>query len=50
MANYAGLELHEACATGDSDAVEECIKVWFIVSVNVLLIEWITVGDSRVKE
>lgn len=26
MANYAGLELHEACATGDSDAVEECIK------------------------
>lgn len=26
MANYAGLELHEACATGDGDAVEECIK------------------------
>lgn len=26
MANYAGLELHEACATGESDAVEECIK------------------------
>ena len=50
MANYAGLELHEACATGDSDAVEECIKVWFIVSVNVLLIEWIEVGDRRVKE
>lgn len=26
MSNYAGLELHEACAAGDSDAVEECIK------------------------
>ena len=27
MANFAGLELHEACASGDSDAVEECVKV-----------------------
>jgi len=26
MANFAGLELHEACASGDSDAVEECVK------------------------
>ncbi|MEE3019814.1 MAG: hypothetical protein VX313_01040 [Bacteroidota bacterium] len=49
MANYAGLELHEACATGDSDAVEECIKVGLIVPVDLLLIVDGMVGN-RVKD
>jgi len=38
MANYAGLELHEACASGDTDAVEECIKSG--IDVNIKDTDW----------